>query len=68
MNNKWFCKICGYGRVSGVLSNRKKAHELCVKHAPGGSAGGPAEWIRWNPQQDTTLDHFQTKLYLQSRP
>ena len=29
------------------IYNIKKAHELCVKHAPGGSAGGPTEWIRW---------------------
>ena len=41
--------------------NIKKAHELFVKHAPGGSAGGPAEWIRWYPQQDTTLYHFVSK-------
>ena len=61
MKSRWFCKTCGYGRAQGVLSNRKKSHEECKKHSLGGTAGGPAEWIRWYPQQDATLDTFMMK-------
>ena len=59
MNDRWFCKTCGYGRARGVFS--KKSNQECKKHPLGGTAGGPTEWIRWYPQQDATLDTFMTR-------